>query len=156
MTGPVLLCDVSTWTPRPIVLIQYRRQIFDVIHSLAHPGRKATQRLVYHKCVWHSMNTYINQWAKQCIPCQSSKIQYHVRAALSEFVAPPKKNRFSHIKIDSVGPLPPSSGFSYILTIVVRTTRWPEAIPLRDTTTLTCAQALIAEWISRFEVPLDI
>ena len=31
-----------------------------------------------------------------------------------------------------------------------------EAIPLRDTTTLTCAQALIAVWISRSGVPLDM
>ena len=39
-TGPVLLCDVSTGTPRPIVPIHYRLQLLDVIHSLAHPGSK--------------------------------------------------------------------------------------------------------------------
>ena len=96
-TGPVLLYDVSTGTPSPLVPIQ---------------------------------------------------------APLSEFVVPEK--RFSHINIDLVGPLRPSSGFSYLLTIVERTTRWPEAIPLCDTTTLTCVQALIAVWISRFGVPLDM
>ena len=52
-TGPVFLCDVSTGTPRPIVSIQYRRKVFDVIHSLVHPGRKATQKLVSQKFVWH-------------------------------------------------------------------------------------------------------
>ena len=36
------------------------------------------------------------------------------------------------------------------------TTRWPEAIPLRATTTTECARALISTWIARFGVPLDM
>ena len=68
---------------------------------------------------------------------------------------PPAK-RFSHIHIDIVGPLPPSSGFTHLLTIMDRTTRSPEAIPLRDTTTTECARALISTWIARFGVPLDM
>ena len=37
-----------------------------------------------------------------------------------------------------------------------RFTRWPEAIPLNNTTTLTCAHALVTNWIARFGVPLDM
>ncbi|GFO09449.1 Pol polyprotein [Plakobranchus ocellatus] len=47
-------------------------------------------------------------------------------------------------------------GFSHLLTIIDRTTRWPEAIPLSGTSTTDCARALIRHWISRFGVPLDI
>ena len=64
-TGAVLLCDVSTGSPRPIVPTQYRQQVFDVIHSLAHPGRKTTQKLISDKFVWHNLKKYVNQWAKQ-------------------------------------------------------------------------------------------
>ena len=37
-----------------------------------------------------------------------------------------------------------------------RHTRWPEAIPLSDTSSMECASALINNWISRFGVPQDI
>ena len=37
--------------------------------------------------------------------------------------------------------------------MVDRYTRWPEAIPLSDTSTLSCARALIMHWIARFGLP---
>ena len=40
--------------------------------------------------------------------------------------------------------------------MVDRFTCWPEAIPLPDITTLTCAQALVMHWISRFGVLMDM
>ena len=35
--------------------------------------------------------------------------------------------RFDNIHIDIVGPLPPSSGYTYILTCIDHFTSWPEA-----------------------------
>jgi transposase InsO family protein len=61
--------------------------------------------------------------------------------------------RFAHLHVDLVGPLPCSSGFSYLFTVVDRTTRWPEAIPLTSTTAADCAAALLHGWIQRFGVP---
>ena len=52
-SGPVLLCDISTGVARPIVPETHRRQVFNVIHNLAHPGRKTTQKLISEKFVWH-------------------------------------------------------------------------------------------------------
>ena len=107
-SGPVLLCDISTGVARPIVPETYRRQVFNVIHSLAHPGRKTTQKLISEKFVWHGLKKEVNQWAKECIHCQTSKVQTHVRAPIDNFKVPEK--RFSHIHVDIVGPLPPSCG----------------------------------------------
>ena len=152
--GPVLLCDISTGTPRPIVPQEFRRQVFDLIHGLAHPGRKSTQKLISEKFVWHGLKKEVTKWAKECIQCQASKIQTHVRAPLDNFSVPDK--RFNHSHVDLVGPLPPSSGYTHIFTIVDRTTRWPEAIPLRETSTIDCAKALVSTWIARFGVPQDI
>ena len=98
----------------------------------------------------------VNQWTKQCLQCQRSKIQTHNHAPLQHFKVPAKRFSHIHIYIDIVGPLPPSSGFTHLLTIMDKTTRWPEAIPLRDTMTTECARALISTCIARFGVPSDL
>lgn len=152
--GPTLLCDISSGRPRPIVPLQFRRQIFNTIHNLSHPGRRATQRLITDKFVWPGIQKQIGQWVKECLSCQSSKIQHHTQAPLEQIPVPSR--RFSHIHVDLVGPLPASKGFTHLLTIVDRSTRWPEAIPLCETSTTDCARALIGNWISRFGVPLDM
>ena len=68
----------------------------------------------------------------------------------------PATRRFDHIHVDIVGPLPPSQNYRYLLTVVDRFTRWPEAIPLVDAQTTTCAKALALHWIARFGVPAEL
>jgi transposase InsO family protein len=63
---------------------------------------------------------------------------------------------FAHLHVDLVGPLPPSRSHTYLFTIIDRTSRWPEAIPLASITTADCARALFAGWVSRFGVPVTI
>jgi cleavage and polyadenylation specificity factor subunit 1 len=52
-----------------------------------------------------------------------------------------------------VGPLQYSNNFNYIFTIIDRTSKWMEAIPLSDMSTAACAKALTFTWISHFGVP---
>ncbi|GBN27180.1 hypothetical protein AVEN_46571-1 [Araneus ventricosus] len=58
--------------------------------------------------------------------------------------------RFAHINIDFIGPLPPSDGYTYCMTIIDRFTRWPEVIPTSNITAETTCKALIHNWIPRF------
>ena len=153
-SGPKLLCDVSTGRPRPFIPPTRRRLIFDVIHGLSHPSGRTTTKLMTEKFVWAGIKKDSTEWARTCIACQTSKISRHTESGVGDFPQP--KRRFGHIHVDIVGPLPVSEGARYLLTIVDRSTRWPEATPMSEASTSACAQALLSSWISRFGVPDDI
>jgi IS30 family transposase len=65
--------------------------------------------------------------------------------------------RFSHVHLDLVGPLPATKeGFTHLLTVVDRSTRWAEALPLRATAAADCAEVFIAGWVARYGVPAAV
>jgi len=60
---------------------------------------------------------------------------------------------FSVICVDIVEPIsPPSEGFQYILTTIDMCTRFPAAVPLKDISTSTVAEALL-NMFSRVGLP---
>lgn len=58
--------------------------------------------------------------------------------------------------MDLIGPLPPSDGKQYILTVIDRFTRWPEAYVLADISARTVAKTFMEQYIPRFGCPLRI
>jgi hypothetical protein len=100
---------------------------------------------------WPKMGSFVSALVRNCIHCQKAKVHRHVSLQAAHIPVPVR--RFAHLHVDLVGPLPRSSGFSYLFTMVDRTTRWPEAIPLASTTAADCAAALLQGWIQRFGVP---
>lgn len=150
-----LVVDVSTnKNLRPYVPENHRASIMAQLHGLAHTGARATRRLITDRFVWPSMNKDINQFVRTCQQCQRSKVTRHTVAPFSTFEVP--KARFRNIHIDLVGPLAPSCGNRYLLTIIDRFSRWAEAIPLSEMTAPTVAKALYAGWIARFGTPETI
>ena len=147
-------CDTSTGTARPWLPPAYRRTVFDNLHSLHHPGIRATQKLVRHRYIWPGMNKDVRSWARECPQCQRCKIQRHTRSPIAPISTPDE--RFAHVHIDLVGPLPSSQGYTHLLTMVDRFTRWPEAIPVADTSAITIARAFVANWVARFGTPATI
>jgi transposase InsO family protein len=151
VNGIPLLGDTSTAVFRPLVPSSFQFPIFQHIHHLSHPGVRATKRLISSRFVWRGLASQVAQWTRQCPTCQISKIHHHTHTVPHHIPIPHQK--FSHIHVDLVGPLPPSQGFTHLFTIIDRTTRWPEVIPLTTTTASDCANALLNTWISRFGLP---
>lgn len=149
-----LWCEISTNTNRPFVPSILRRTVFDSLHNLSHPGIRATRKLICSKYFWPNMNVDITHWARCCIQCQKSKVHRHTKSTYGNFEPP--KGRFEKVHIDIVGPLPPSNGYTYLLTLVDRFSRWTEAIPLRNILAETVTNAFIRNWVSRFGVPIEL
>ena len=136
--------------------VSWRCLVFNSIHGLPYPSIRTTRELMASKFIWNCSQKQIGIWAKQCIACQSSKFQTHIKASLEKFSVPSWQS--DHIHVDLVGPLPPLDGCTHLPTVVDRFSRWPKAIPLTTTaaTSAGCAQDLVSHWITRFGVPLHI
>ena len=104
--------------------------------------------------VWHGMNIDIARWCRTCKGCQTAKASRHNTPVFGKFTEPTE--RFDHVHVDIVGPLPYADGFRYLLTCVNRFTRWPEAIPMVDIRAETVADAFFSGWIARYGTPVTI
>jgi hypothetical protein len=150
--GVSLLCDTSTGAAHPLVPAPHRWLLFDSIHNLANPGVRATKRLIKSQFVWPGMGADMADWCSECQACNRGKVTCHVRAPLQAIAVPDRC--FSHLHVDLVGLLPTSQeGYSHLLTVIDRSSRWIEAIPMVSTSAQACADAVIGGWFARFAGP---
>merc|ERR1711867_169084 len=143
--GVRLLCDVS-WgkKARPFVPKGSRNLIIRMFHQLHHIGQKSTLEKVAARYYLPTIRTDVSDFVKSCVPCNRANKGKRIKPPLSS--RPVSADRFSDLQIDVVGPLPPSEGFRYLLTIFDRTSRWLNAVPMVKATARTCTDAFIRGW----------
>ena len=144
--------DVSAedeWTVNHQIVVPrvYRPEILNLAHETPMSGHLGVNK-TYHKILnhfyWPGLKSDVSQFCKSCHTCQmvGKPNQTIPKAHLQPIPAFDKP--FSRIIIDCVGPLPKTkSGHEYLLTIMCASTRFPEAIPLRNIKTKNIVKALV-------------
>ena len=99
-------------------------------------------------------------WQHGADPASSVKerrLPNNLQLPSSPFPSRKEDSATCSMHMDLVGPLPVSAdGFLYIFTIIDRTTRWLEAVPLKEMSAATCSQVFFSHWVSRFGVPATV
>ena len=132
-----LLCNIYTGKLRLVIPVSYRWWMFDKVYI--YPTLPSViNELLSTRFIWKGLKKQVGAWEKQCIECQSSKIQTRVISPTKPFYV--LKSWCQLIHVDIVRLLPPSSGYTYLLTVTDRSTHWPEAIPLNNSTSASCIE----------------
>ncbi len=69
VNGAQVWCDVSTGVLRPLVPAEQQRAVFHTVHDLAHPGIRASQRLITSRFVWRGCSADVAKWCRDCQQC---------------------------------------------------------------------------------------
>lgn len=128
-----------------------RKDVFDRFHRMSHRGIKASKRYLMHKYYWPNMGKDITEWIRECEPCGLTKSGRKPHAPLAEFLA--ELDRFHTIHIDIITMDQTIKGCKNVLTMIDRTTCWPEAVPIEQMDAETVAWNLYSVWIKNHGVP---
>ena len=118
-------------------------------------GNRKTRNRILQNFYWPGIFMDVAKFVRSCPQCQKSKAKGRpIRAKL--IPVPPMTEPFMRVAIDIVGPLHRTkSGNRYILTCCDYSTKYPEAIALKNTDTQSVANALI-QIFSRTGIPKEI
>jgi len=138
-----------------VVPKELREKVVSLAHDTllaGHRGPAKTLSRVQQEFYWPGIHEYVTRYVASCDLCQRNVSKGTVsKAPLGKL--PLVETPFSVICVDIVGPIsPPSEGFQYILTTIDMCTRFPEAVPLKDVSTSTVAEALL-NMFSRVGLP---
>ena len=133
-------------TRQVVVPKSLRAELLKVAHENPFSGHFSTAKTesrLRRDFYWPRLSEEVRDFCRSCHQCQVGNLRRTPRAPLGTPAIPTEP--FAHVCVDLVGPLsPPSSeGHRYILTLVDKATRYPDAVPLRHIDSLAVSQALI-------------
>ena len=124
----------------------YRRDVLSIAHDTpmaGHMGVNKTYNRILSHFFWPKLRRDVSEFCKSCHVCQVvGKPNQQIPIAPLQPI-PAFEEPFSRVLVDCVGPLPKSkTGNEYLLTVMCTSTRFPEAIPLRNIKAKTIVKAL--------------
>jgi len=120
-----------------------------------HRGAGKTLSRVQQEFYWPGVHDYVTRYVASCDLCQMN-VSKGTGAKVPMGKLPLARTPFSMICVDIIGPICPfSEGYRYILTTIDMCTRFPEAVPLKDSNASTVAEALL-EIFSRVGLPYKV
>lgn len=142
-----------------VVPLDCRKLVLTTAHEgllAGHFSHRKTELRVKDKFHWPGLTTDIRDHCRSCDKCQRLGSKGRVKPVPLKQM-PIITEAFSRVAIDLVGPLSPQSseGHRYILTFIDFSTGFPEAVPLKDISSISVAEALISIF-SRVGIPREI
>ena len=157
---PAKFSPSDTWSEKRQIVVptSVRSYILEFAHDGpgGHLGIYKTLYKISDKFYWPHLKDSVKEYIRTCHVCQvvGKPNQAIPKAPLQPIVIP--EEPFSKIIIDCVGPLNKTKGGKqYLLTLMCTTTRYPEAIPLRNISTKTIVKALL-KYFTNFGIPKEI
>ena len=158
---PIVSGSNESWktVEQIVVPVKYRDLILEKSHEDNFSGHFGVQKTLSRilKCFyWPKIKQDVVRHCKTCHQCQVIGKPNQNIAKAPLLPIPSVGEPFQNVVIDIVGPLPRTkSGHEYILTIIDRTSRYPEAIPLRSIKSPIIVRHLI-EFFTKFGLPRTI
>ena len=140
--------SAEDWEIRSQIVVpsKYRGLILQQAHEnvfSGHLGVAKTFKRISELFYWPKLKKDVKQFVKTCHECQMIGSP-NIKIPKAPLVTIPSVGEpFEEVVIDVVGPLPRTkSGKEYVLTIMDRVSRYPEAIPLSSVRSLVIVDAL--------------
>lgn len=132
----------------------YHQKVLKGLHTdIGHPGRDRTLSLVRDRFFWPGMSTDVEQFVKNCDRCIMRKSDTNTRAPL---VGITTTYPLELVCMDFLTLEPSKGGIANILVITDHFTKFAVAVPTKNQTAKTTAEAFYENFVLKYGIPTRI
>ena len=145
------IIEDNTEIQQLVVPEQCRKEILQGLHdNVGHPGKERTLKLLRQRFYWPKMSSSVDDWVTDCNRCLRRKSSTNERAPLVNVntTYPLELVCFDYLTIE-----PSKGGISNILIITDHFTKYAVAIPTKNQTAKTTAEAFYNNFILNYGIP---